>query len=82
MGKVKDFFLHQDKYTVGTLVKAYTHRRCGVCCCWFKFRYDIAVKSIREDGYFKVICPGCDREYVYEHEAHLPQDNMKFIEVE
>lgn len=82
MGKVKDFFLHRDKYTVGTLVKAYTHRRCGKCSCWFKFRFDEAVNEIREAGYFMVMCPECDSEFVYEDERHLPEAFMKFIEVE
>ena len=82
MGNVKDFFLHRDEYTVGTLVKAYTHRRCGKCCCWFKFRFDKAVKHIRQDGYFKVVCPACESEFVYEDERHLPDAYMKFIEVE
>lgn len=69
-------------YEIGTVVYAYTHRRCGRCCCWFKFRFDKAVQAIRKDGYYKVVCPACDSEYVYEREDHLPNQHMKFIEVD
>ena len=82
MGKVKELLIDEQNYTVGTLVKAYTHRRCGECCCWFKFRFDEAVSEIREAGYFMVVCPKCDSEFVYEMEQHLPDVYMKFVEAE
>ena len=81
MGKVKDI-LFENHFVVGTLVKPYTHRRCGRCCSWFKFRFDLAVEQIREEKYFRVICPECESEFVYEDERHLPDAYMTFIEAE
>lgn len=71
-----------SNYEIGTLVYAYTHRRCGRCCGWFKFRFDKAVQAIRKDGYYKVVCPACDGEFLYEDERHLPDTYMKFSEVD
>lgn len=73
---------NQEEFDVGHYVTPFTYRKCGYCCSWFKFRYDKAAESINKYGYYKVVCPICDREYVYEKEEHLPDQHMKFIEVD
>lgn len=79
MGKVKEML---ENFTVGDRVIPYAHRRCPFCDSWFRFRHDEAAGEIRHHDYFKVVCPDCDREYVYERVEHLPTDHMKFAEVE
>ena len=71
-----------DRYVVGRQVIPWVHRRCGLCPTWFKFRYDEASREINEHGYFKVICPDCEHEFVYERVAHIPDQHMTFIEVD
>lgn len=78
MGKVKE--LLDRNYTVGEKVIPYTHRRCGRCSCWFRFRFDEAFEEIDNAGYFMVVCPECDSEFIYEDIRHLPDVYMKFIE--
>lgn len=72
----------KDRFTVGKQVIPYSIRRCGRCSTWFKFRYDEAVREIREHGYFTLICPDCECEFTYEREMHLPDENMTFVEVD
>ena len=81
MGKVKELLLEKN-YTVGKKVIPYSYRKCGRCSCWFGFRMDEAINEINEAGYFMLVCPECDSEFVYERIAHLPIENMKFIEAE
>lgn len=71
----------QDDFTVGKQVIPYAHRRCQ-CSNWFKFRYDEAVNSINVKGFYTVACPCCEREYTYEREMHIPDQYMKFVEVD
>jgi hypothetical protein len=81
MGKVKDLLIERN-FTVGKKVIPYSHRKCGYCKCWFGFRFDEACREIENAGYFMVVCPECEREYVYEREEHLPDENLRFIEAE
>ena len=71
-----------DRFSVGKLVIPHTQQQCSECKSWFRFRYDEACKEISNSGLYKVICPTCNKEYVYESESHLPGTYMKFIEVD
>ena len=89
MGKVKEALLEdmykgllKENFTVGEKVIPYSHRRCHYCNTWFRFRYDAACKEIASNGFYKLVCPECEREYVYEREMHLPDENIRFVEVE
>ena len=72
----------KDRFIVGRKVIPYSIRKCGMCSTWFKFRYDEAVREIREHGYFILICPDCESEFTYEREMHLPNENMQFFEID
>lgn len=72
----------KEEFEVGHYVTPFTYRKCYNCCSWFKFRYDKGAEAIRKYGYYKIVCPICDSEYVYEREDHIPTDHMKFVEVE
>ena len=72
----------QEELDVGDFVIAFTFRSCAECNSWFRFRYDKAAEAINKYGYYKVACPICDREYVYERVEHLPNLHMKFNEVD
>lgn len=70
------------RFTIGEKVKPYAYRSCMYCKTWLRFRYDEACKEIATHGFYKLVCPDCDHEYVYEREMHLPDTYMKFIEVD
>ena len=82
MDKVKDILLGQNRFAVGEPVEAWSYRKCGACPFWFKFRYDDAVAEIEQHGYYRLICPECEREHTYDMVQQLPNQYMKFIEVE
>ena len=74
--------LSNENFTVGKKVLPFVHRPCHYCKGWFKFRYDTACSEIATNGFFKLICPYCEKEYVYEREMHLPDTYMKFVEID
>ena len=87
MGKIKEALLSEmyegpfnENFTVGERVIPYSHRKCTHCKSWF--RYDEACLGIESAGYYKLVCPVCEKEYIYEREMHLPDDNLRFIEVD
>lgn len=89
MGKLKEALLSEmykgplnENFTVGERVIPYSHRRCIHCKSWFRFRYDEACLEIEVTGYYKLICPVCEKEYIYEREMHLPDEYITFKEVD
>ncbi len=83
MGKFKELLIDREfNYTVGNRVSAFAHQQCARCSTWFRFSYDKAISEINEAGYFKIVCPECDSEYLYERAQHVPKEYLVFKEVD
>lgn len=79
MGKFKELLIDREfNYTVGERVSVFTHQQCHNCGAWFRFNYDEAIAEINEAGYFKVVCPCCDSDYLYERAHHVPKEYLVF----